>query len=364
MRLRQLLPLGVFVALVATPASALAGTTTTSATTSSTTAAVSTTSTTTTSITSTPAAPVTGRIRLELVHGIGHPAIALTGHRIGVWGRVRPYVPHLHISVRFSIDGHRVATRTITAENLGNGTGQFRFGFTAARSGVLVVTAAHAPTATIGTFTLVAPEQIRLVDPNLNFGAAGSSVRALQQGLAALHYAVPQTGVYDELTDDAVIAYRKMTGEALASGTDSQLFEQLERGDGTFPVRYPRDGKHVEADLTKQVLAEIDPGGHVHLIYTMSSGKPSTPTVIGSFHVYSKTPGVNNEGMVDSNYFIRGYAIHGYPSVPTYAASHGCLRIPIPDAASVFSWVDLGDVVDVYSENGRGSRVVRSNAGP
>ena len=64
----------------------------------------------------------------------------------------------------------------------------------------------------------------------------------------------------------------------------------------------------------------------------MSSGKPSTPTVIGRFRVYSKTPGTNAEGMVDSNYFIRGYAIHGYAEVPTYAASHGCLRVPIPDA--------------------------------
>ena len=92
------------------------------------------------------------------------------------------------------------------------------------------------------------------------------------------------------------------------------------------------DGRHVEADLTRQVLAEIEPGGRVRTIYTMSSGKPSTPTVIGRFRVYQKTPGVNSEGMVDSNYFIRGYAIHGYAEVPTYAASHGCLRVPIPDA--------------------------------
>src|SRR5207245_2590248 len=80
-------------------------------------------------------------------------------------------------------------------------------------------------------------------------------------------------------------------------------------------------------------------GGHVRALYTMSSGKPSTPTVIGRFQVYSKTPGENAEGMVDSNYFIRGYAIHGYHEVPMYAASHGCLRIPIPDAPAVFGWV-------------------------
>jgi lipoprotein-anchoring transpeptidase ErfK/SrfK len=100
--------------------------------------------------------------------------------------------------------------------------------------------------------------------------------------------------------------------------------------------------------LSKQVLAEIEPGGRVRTIYTMSSGKPSTPTVLGRFQVYLKTPGINSEGMVDSNYFIRGYAIHGYAEVPTYAASHGCLRVPIPDAAEIYAWVQLGTRVDVY----------------
>ena len=42
--------------------------------------------------------------------------------------------------------------------------------------------------------------------------------------------------------------------------------------------------------------------------------------------------------MVDSNYFIRGYAIHGYPTVPTFTASHGCLRVPIPDAMPIYDW--------------------------
>jgi lipoprotein-anchoring transpeptidase ErfK/SrfK len=115
-------------------------------------------------------------------------------------------------------------------------------------------------------------------------------------------------------------------------------------------VRDPRAGRHVEANLTKQVLAEIEPGGRVRAIYTMSSGKPSTPTVLGRFQVYLKTPGVNSEGMVDSNYFIRGYAIHGYPEVPTYAASHGCLRVPIPDAPAIYAWVHTGTPVDVYDE--------------
>ena len=48
-------------------------------------------------------------------------------------------------------------------------------------------------------------------------------------------------------------------------------------------MRYRHDGRHVEANLTKQVLAEIEPGGSVREIYTISSGKPSTPTVVGRF---------------------------------------------------------------------------------
>ena len=64
--------------------------------------------------------------------------------------------------------------------------------------------------------------------------------------------------------------------------------------------------------------------------------------------MYLKTPGVNAKGMVDSAYFIRGYATHGYPSVPVFPASHGCFRLPIPDARSVFNWIEIGTPVDVY----------------
>jgi hypothetical protein len=155
-----------------------------------------------------------------------------------------------------------------------------------------------------------------------------------------------------------------MTGLERVPYAGRKVFELLQRGAGKFPVRYRGDGRHVEANLTKQVLAEIEPGGRVRTIYTMSSGKPSTPTVIGRFQVYEKTPGTNSEGMVDSNYFIRGYAIHGYAEVPTYAASHGCLRVPIPDAPAIYSWVQTGTPVDVYNEGGGGSSAVSNHAGP
>jgi peptidoglycan hydrolase-like protein with peptidoglycan-binding domain len=190
---------------------------------------------------------------------------------------------------------------------------------------------------------------VRYVNPNMSEGARGPGVWLLQSELGKLHYAVPLNGVFDEGTGQAVTAYRKLTGLARVPDTDAEVFHLLQRGEGSFHVRYRGDGRHVEANLTAQVLAEIEPEGRVRRIYTISSGKPSTPTVLGRYRVYLKTPGVNSEGMVDSNYFIRGYAIHGYPEVPTYAASHGCLRVPIPDAPAIYSWVQVGTPVDVYN---------------
>jgi lipoprotein-anchoring transpeptidase ErfK/SrfK len=267
------------------------------------------------------------------------------------------------VKVSIYRNGRKVEVKTVAVLPLGNGAGQFHLGYTSSSAALVDVAAVHYATPEQGQFT-GRSEPVHYASPNLFPGATGPSVHLLQSELNALHYVVPLTGTFDEATGRAVIAYRKMTGLARVSYTNLAVFRKLQRGAGAFHVRYPHDGRHVEGDLTRQVLAEIEPGGRVHALYTMSSGKPSTPTVIGRFNVYSKTPGTNSEGMVDSNYFIRGYAIHGYAEVPTYAASHGCLRVPIPNAASIYEWVREGTPVDVYNEGGGGSHRVSSHAGP
>jgi peptidoglycan hydrolase-like protein with peptidoglycan-binding domain len=309
------------------------------------------------------AAPATGSVRLMLRSAGGSPPFALLGSRVVVRGIVTPYVPGQSVTVSFYLDARRVGMSTLAVTRAAGNTGEFRVDFASHYGGLLRVRADHYATAAQSAFT-ARSEGVRYVNPDLGPGAHGQSVRLLQSELAALHYAVPLTGVFDEGTGQALIAYRKMTGLERVAYAGRQVFALLARGAGAFHVRYPRDGRHVEANLTKQVLAEIEPGGRVRAIYTTSSGKPSTPTVIGRFQVYEKTPGENSEGMVDSNYFIRGYAIHGYAEVPTYAASHGCLRVPIPDAPAIYGWVRYGTPVDVYNEDGGGSARVRADAGP
>ena len=47
-------------------------------------------------------------------------------------------------------------------------------------------------------------------------------------------------------------------------------------------------------------------------------------------------------------YFKGGFAIHGYPSVPAYPASRGCVRIPMWIAASLFQTHEYGTTIVVH----------------
>ena len=96
---------------------------------------------------------------------------------------------------------------------------------------------------------------------------------------------------------------------------------------------------------------EVSPfsDGEVEEIFHVSTGKPSTPTLPGNFHVWSKQGGTNRDGMYYSSFFDGNRALHGYPDVPPYAASHGCVRIPFWNALWVYDHAPIGIQVLVYN---------------
>lgn len=289
------------------------------------------------------AAPAKGKLKLTLA-GVGSGGV-LAGTRWVVRGTLRPYVPGQKASVRFYRRGKKVAVRQV-AINPSGGVGRFELGFKASTPGSITVRATHRATAELAT--VVAPRvSVQVLPLRATPGARGLAVRTLQQRLARLGYVVGRRGLYDDRTARAVVAFRKVTGMARTNVASEDVFRRLARGQGRFKVRFPSHGRHVEADISRQVLALIDHGKAVR-IYPTSTGAPATPTILGSFRVYMKDFGTNAKGMVDSSYFIRGYAIHGYFDVPVYNASHGCLRVPIPDAYAIFSWVRIGTPVDTY----------------
>jgi hypothetical protein len=185
------------------------------------------------------------------------------------------------------------------------------------------------------------------LDQNVAPGATGRFVQLVQQQLQALHFYIPQTGVYDLGTELAVDAYHRMLGWGTAQTVGPALISQLLNGNGAFHVHFPNQGPHAEGDLSDQLLALIN-GADVSMIFPISSGKPSTPTILGTFQVYQRTPGYLPDGMYFSSFFIRGFAIHGYDPAPDYPASHGCMRLPIVDAITAYNWLNYGDWVDTY----------------
>lgn len=313
-----------------------------------------------------PATPAAGKMQLIPVDTSDtRTDVTFDGARLRVMGVVRPYIAGQSVTVRYYRGGKLLGIRYAPVRSAGHNTGHFVAGVPLHEKigTIITVKAIHYRTTLQEEFTAT-PIHVRVIPGYAAFGSRGPAVHFLQHALAGLHYAVPLSGVMDAATGRAVMAFRKLTGMARTEEANQAVFAAIARGEGSFRVRYPSHGKHFEADLTHQVLAEINPGGRVRAIYIISSGKPSTPTVIGSFHIYTKDWGTNAKGMVDSNYFIAGYAIHGYADVPPYPASHGCLRVPIPDAASIFGWAQIGDGVDVYYRTGSGSHHISKNPGP
>jgi hypothetical protein len=189
--------------------------------------------------------------------------------------------------------------------------------------------------------------QLRVVGVPAAFGSRGEIVRAVQGRLKARGYVVPRSGVLDAGTGRAILAFRKMLGMPRNMVLTSEIASKLARGYGGFRPRYPNHGKHAEADISRQILVLLRGSKPVAILHT-SSGAPATPTIRGNFRVYRKDYGYNSLGMLHSVYFIRGYAVHGFASVPIYPASHGCLRIPNANALWVYRWFDFGDRVDTY----------------
>jgi hypothetical protein len=270
----------------------------------------------------------------------GARATILEGTRFRVRVIVKPFVAGQTVTVTMHRRGRTIVTKTLTVRQ-GHTAGQVLTGYAPKDTGQIEVRAVSGAVAAKAATIQVLPRVVKA-------GSKGRAVRSMQDRLKRLGYVIGHRGVNDDRTQRAVLAFRKVAGLARTMSADVAFFRAMAAGRGHFHVRFPKHGRHVEGDIGHQVLALVGSGGRIERIYPMSSGTGGTPTILGSFRVYRKDPGTNAKGMVASSYFIRGYAIHGYASVPTYNASHGCMRVPIPDAYPIFGWIRMGTIVDTY----------------
>ena len=198
------------------------------------------------------------------------------------------------------------------------------------------------------------------VDPRqLRQGDVGGDVASLERRLAAQKADVGRIdGVFDYDLKHAVFAFQKSQGLPRTGVYDRATSNRLA---APVPVilRHPSAGRAVEIDLRKQVLY-LSQGGALQRMVDISSGSNElyesegvtyrATTPLGSFRVTRKIDGVRVSRLGElyrPAYFYSGWAIHGSKSVPTYPASHGCIRVTNPAQDRLFALLTVGTPVTV-----------------
>ncbi|GBD85658.1 hypothetical protein BMS3Abin02_02075 [bacterium BMS3Abin02] len=203
----------------------------------------------------------------------------------------------------------------------------------------------------------------------LRVGSTGHGVVQLQRRLGEIGFRPgPVDGRYGEALSAAVVAFQKAHGlprDGIFRSADWRLLDEpISVGTASAPDR-------VEIDLGRQVLFLIE-NQTVASILPISSGSGSTyrsrggglskaRTPEGAFSFYRHVDGWRISylgGLYEPYYFRGGYAIHGSGSVPAYPASHGCVRVRIPDMNYLLGRLRLGMPVYVYGDTSRRSDVI------
>jgi hypothetical protein len=154
---------------------------------------------------------------------------------------------------------------------------------------------------------------------------------AAQRKLAALGFLLGSNvdGQNGPQTQTAVLAFQKWEGLDRDGVLGPKTLAALATARHPAPITKGPPGKRAEVLLDRQVALAIDNNAVVRVI-PVSTGKPSTPTPPGDFKVYAKiakwwsTP--FREWLLWAVPFNGGVAFHEFAEVPTYPASHGCVR--------------------------------------
>ncbi|HKP67916.1 MAG TPA: L,D-transpeptidase family protein, partial [Pyrinomonadaceae bacterium] len=183
----------------------------------------------------------------------------------------------------------------------------------------------------------------------------------VERRLSSLGYWITRAdGRADASTRHAIMAFQKVEGlkrTGVMRATDIPALRLAK----TPEAKNPTGPSHVEIDLTRQVLFFVDDAGIVTKILPVSTGNEkkfrdegqwkTAHTPRGTFAIGLKINGVKKSSLgllYNPSYFLGGLAIHGSNSIPPYAASHGCVRIPRFADPGFFKMTKIGMNVYLY----------------
>ncbi len=157
-------------------------------------------------------------------------------------------------------------------------------------------------------------------------------------------------GDWGPASTHAAIAFQKTSGLPVTGDLDEGLIDAL--ASARRPTAREPDRAGLEIDRARQV-AFLVVDGAVRWVFDISSGAGATPTPAGDYTVVRQIDGYRVAPLgtlYRPKYFYGGYAVHGFTSVPTGPASHGCVRVTY--GAMDLLWAEghlpLGARVTVY----------------
>jgi len=177
------------------------------------------------------------------------------------------------------------------------------------------------------------------------------SVRNVQTGLARLKF-LPSSQVDGKLgprTRHAITAFQQWNGLTPDGIAGPQTLAKLRTA--TVPQAGSRGpSRRIEIHRAKGITLLIDRGKVTRAIHS-SAGKRGFETPAGSYRIQRNVlkdwSYPYQTWMPYASYFHRGYALHE-GNVPTYLASHGCVRLPPGDASDVYRFATVGTAVQVH----------------
>ena len=229
-----------------------------------------------------------------------------------------------------------------------------------------------APTTSSAAPTTTSAAQVATTTPFLagkvlRQGSKGPEVEAMERKLGLLRYDVGLVdGRFDGQTWQGLMAFQKLHGLKRTGKFDADTQRELALASVPGGL-IPNGGlPRVEVDISRQILMYFDEFG-LNRVVAVSSGSNKkyceiskksgeencgdARTPRGNYRIERRIKGKRESDLgilYNPMYFTGGFAIHGSPSIPAYAASHGCVRITNRTADWMFEDVKNGTPVYVF----------------
>ena len=201
----------------------------------------------------------------------------------------------------------------------------------------------------------------------LNNISKNIEVQKKDKKINAVDNAVLEEGQEGKLVDkDAALKQLKeqintSTNPAVTLATYAVAPKELKifPSEGTVAGRF--EGRYIDIDVTTQKLCRIE-GPTIIDCFVVSTGKASMPTPPGTYTIMEKNPRYwSNKYNMWLPYWQRltssGYGIHELPETNNWKetdvhlgtpVSHGCVRLGVGPAQTVFDWTSMGTTVYVH----------------